>query len=55
MVNTALMRDRLADISLSSTNVRFTLKSRHSLNWWADEAGDITEAELRLSVHGPTS
>jgi hypothetical protein len=24
MVNTALRRDRLADISLSSTNVRFT-------------------------------
>ena len=25
MVNTALRRDRLADISLSSTNVRFTI------------------------------
>ena len=30
MVNTSLRQDRLADISLSSTNVRFTPESGHS-------------------------
>ena len=55
MVNTALTRDGLADISLSSTDIRFISESGHSLDRWADEAGDIPEAELCLSVHGSTS
>ena len=48
MVNTALRRDQLADISLSSTDFRFTPKA--DMDWHSPDVRFVPKAEIMCST-----